>query len=118
MNDIKHKRGIDKMIGNEKNMIEFRDYKNFNDIYNLYLKIPFFFNKNYGLSLPFIALYNSNIKLIIKFKDFDKLYFINSTEDVIINNNTFKCDVLIDYILLEDKEKKLFANKRHQYLIE
>ena len=40
----------------------------------LYIPLIFWFNKNPGLSLPLLALNNSNIKLSVKFSPKNKIY--------------------------------------------
>ena len=90
----------------------------------LHLRIPlfFWFCTNIGLSLPNIALQNSEIRLIITFNDFNQLWvsstgkltpFINPKEISITSVN-----LLTDYIFLDDDERRLFVSKPHQYLIE
>lgn len=104
----------------------------------LHLRIPlkFWFCRNVGLSLPIIALQNHTVKLIFTFRKFEELW-ISSTADLLPIEQCFQnckqCDktctakehfsiisasVFVDYIYLEENERKWFVNNKHQYLIE
>ena len=104
----------------------------------LHLRIPlnFWFCRNIGLSLPLIALQNNTIKLIFTFSKFEELW-ISSTADLMpiekyIKNckqndknctvkeyfNIISASVFVDYIYLENNERKWFTNNKHYYLIE
>lgn len=104
----------------------------------LHLRIPlkFWFCNNIGLSIPNIALQNSTIRLLITFSDFDQLW-VSSTGDLSpikdCNNNCRNCgkvctlkehfnikkaSLFVDYIYLDDDERRWFVNNPHQYLIE
>jgi hypothetical protein len=104
----------------------------------LHLRVPlkFWFCRNIGLSLPNIALQNSDIRIIVTFSKFDKLW-VSSTGDLsplepCIANckscgkvctlkehfNIKKASLFVDYIYLEENERRWFVNNKHQYLIE
>jgi hypothetical protein len=71
----------------------------------VYLPLIFFFNRNPGLALPLIALQYHEVRL-----DFD-------LSDVYGNNfDSFK--VWGNYIYLDTEERRRFAQKGHEYLIE
>lgn len=104
----------------------------------LHLRVPlkFWFCNNIGLSIPNIALQNSTVRLIITFSNFDELW-VSSTGDLspiedCINNckscgkvctlkehfGIKKASLFVDYIYLDDNERKWFVNNHHRYLIE
>lgn len=104
----------------------------------LHLRIPmqFWFCRHIGLSLPNIALQNSTIKFIITFSEFDKLW-VSSTCDLTplepcIKNckqcgkvctvrehfDIISASLFVDYIYLDDNERRWFVNNQHSYLIE
>jgi len=112
----------------------------------LHLRIPlqFWFCRNVGLSLPSIALQDSTIRLIVTFANFDELW-VSSTGDLSPlepclqncrehgNRNmvsksstcTFKdhfaikhASLFVDYIYLDEPERKWFVENSHFYLIE
>jgi len=73
----------------------------------VYLPLLFFFNRNAGLYLPLIALQYHEVRL-----DFDlaadyQLYFDTNSPKVWAN-----------YIYLDTEERRRFAQKGHEYLIE
>jgi hypothetical protein len=68
----------------------------------VYLPLLFFFNRNPGLFLPLIALQYHEVRL-----DFDL------SADF---NNSFKC--WANYVFLDTEERRRFAQKGHEYLIE
>ena len=71
------------------------------------LPLLFFFNKNPGLSLPLIALQYHEVRIIFELADDYLSYF---------STNYF--NLWGNYMFLDAKERKLFANNGHEYLIE
>ena len=73
----------------------------------VYLPLLFFFNRNPGLYLPLIALQYHEVRL-----DFDLTsYFSNY-----LNTSIF--EVWANYVYLDTEERRRFAQKGHEYLIE
>ena len=73
----------------------------------VYLPLVFFFNRNPGLALPLIALQYHEVRI-----DFD----LASNFDKYLNTSTFK--VWGNYVYLDTEERRRFAQKGHEYLIE
>ena len=73
----------------------------------VYLPLIFFFNRNPGLYLPLIALQYHEVRL-----DFD----LAADFSAHLNTNTFK--VWANYVYLDTEERRRFAQKGHEYLIE
>ena len=73
----------------------------------VYLPLVFFFNRNPGLFLPLIALQYHEVRM-----DFD----LSSEFSLYTDNSTFK--VWANYIYLDTEERRRFAQKGHEYLIE
>ena len=74
----------------------------------VFLPLIFFFNRNPGLALPLIALQYHEVRL-----DFDlSANFTEYSDD----SKTFK--VWANYIYLDTEERRRFAQKGHEYLIE
>jgi hypothetical protein len=73
----------------------------------VFLPLIFFFNRNPGLALPLIALQYHEVRL-----DFDLTDQFSTHTD----NSTFK--VWANYIYLDTEERRRFAQKGHEYLIE
>jgi hypothetical protein len=73
----------------------------------VYLPLLFFFNRNPGLYLPLIALQYHEVRL-----DFNlSSYFANFF-------NTSRFEVWANYVYLDTEERRRFAQKGHEYLIE
>ena len=73
----------------------------------VYLPLLFFFNRNPGLYLPLIALQYHEVRL-----DFD----LSSEFGDYTDGQTFK--VWGNYVYLDTEERRRFAQKSHEYLIE
>ena len=73
----------------------------------MFLPLIFFFNRNPGLALPLIALQYHEVRM-----DFD----LSSEFSKYTDNSTFK--VWANYIYLDTEERRRFAQKGHEYLIE
>ena len=73
----------------------------------VYLPLLFFFNRDPGLALPLIALQYHEVRIDFTLSPQYKDYF---------GSNQFA--VWANYIYLDTAERDLFANKKHEYLIE
>ena len=73
----------------------------------VFLPLIFFFNRNPGLALPLIALQYHEVRL-----DFD----LSSEFSIYTDGSTFK--VWGNYMYLDTEERRRFAQKGHEYLIE
>jgi hypothetical protein len=73
----------------------------------VFLPLLFFFNRNPGLYLPLIALQYHEVRL-----DFNLTGYFNS----FFQQNRF--DVWANYVFLDTEERRRFAQKGHEYLIE
>jgi hypothetical protein len=71
------------------------------------LPLLFFFNKDPGLSLPLIALQYHEVRIIFELDD-NYLSYFSPNYFTLWGNYTF----------LDTKERKMFATKEHEYLIE
>ena len=73
----------------------------------VYLPLIFFFNRNPGLYLPLIALQYHEVRI-----DID----LASDFDTFLNKSVLK--VWANYVYLDTEERRRFAQKGHEYLIE
>jgi hypothetical protein len=88
----------------------------------LYIPLRFWFNNNIGLSLPLIALQTHPVRIIIKFRDLQNLFY----NDILKSNclqtidavNMTDVTLYGDYIYLDVDERRKFASVKHEYLIE
>ena len=98
----------------ETNALEERTY---------YIPLQFWFCRNPGLCLPLIALTQHEIKIKIEFKQSTNLIKsdVNITSPVDVDGNRLaikQCSLYVDYVYLDDDERKIFAQAPHEYLIE
>ena len=75
----------------------------------VYLPLLFFFNRNPGLYLPLIALQYHEVRL-----DFD----LTSTFSSYFGSSSPTFEVWANYVYLDTEERRRFAQKGHEYLIE
>lgn len=123
-----------KMIGND---IKLNTPTITNNETFLYVPIPFWYNNNYGMAIPLIALQFNNIQLKIKIKELKDVIYFNITKigsyineniresivNLIFSNikNIFETELeitaLLEYVFLDNMERKKFAQSSHEYLI-
>jgi len=94
---------IDKMIGNVDELIKFDSYKN---AYTLYIPLHFWFCNNISLSLPLIALTNSDVKINIEIAEFDECIIVGPTHYIYIT----------DAICLFKKYELIKINSQNEYI--
>lgn len=124
--DVNRRQGYYDMIGKSDNPVNFTNDKDL----DLWIPLQFWFNKGLGTSLPIIALQENQVKINVAFRDLTQL-IISSTGEVfdpktLYSNNPGVPSTLsiqstyltVNYIFLEDGERKIFAKNNHQYLIE
>lgn len=90
---------------------------------NVYTPFQFWFCRNYGLSLPLIALQYHDVRINIEYESIGNLvvYTAGDGNDTAprFNNISFgSSGILIDYIYLDSEERRRFAQVGHEYLIE
>ena len=121
-------RAYGRMTGRTQNSSFF----NYEGEYKLYVPLHFWFCRDIGLSLPLIALQNHEVRFNVKFRNVRELIVkkFNNEESSCSLVDLPKCTLntneislknaflYIDYIFLEDKERRIFAQKNHQYLID
>ena len=113
-NDTK-KKTLYKMIGGHN--IENYKSENGNKGGKYMVPLSFWFMDDISLSIPMVAMQYSEIEIGLKLKELNKLW-ISKTGKFIDNNFKIKkCELSIEYIYLDTKERKLFAQESHEYLI-
>lgn len=85
------------------------------------LQIPlfFWFCRNSGLALPLIALQYHSVRLQIEFRPFVELYRTTGTSVAIVGGqpSLIAPEVWVDYIFMDNAERKNYAQSPHEYLI-
>jgi len=81
------------------------------------IPLEFFFTKNYGMSLPICAINYQEVKIKIKFRDFnDCLNYDGSTPPLPVS--FMDSCLYIEYALLDQTLLTKYKTKKHMYLIE
>ena len=114
---VNKRAGFYSMIGKSDNPINLDN----NNELDLYVPLYFWFCKNIGLSLPLIAIQSQEVRFNITFRKYNELIISSNGLPINIPNNSLEITQTfldIDYIFLEDNERKLFSQNNHQYLIE
>lgn len=123
----KNKNVYNKFSGDALN---FNDYLDSNTVY---LVVPFWFNKNYGLSVPLTANYFNPIQIKLHTKPFAECIKINASntlnnfsknellknilEEYYNEYNKLKISMIAEYVFLDNLETKKFAESSHEYLV-
>jgi hypothetical protein len=79
------------------------------NVNSVYLPLLFFFNRNPGLYLPLIALQYHEVRLDFDLTPYFTSYFGSSAQVF---------EVWANYVYLDTEERRRFAQKGHEYLIE
>ena len=87
-----------------------------------------FLNRNIGLSLPLIALQSSQVRIVVTLRRFEELWVSSNdvepglgpenNSSVMDSKQLITAQLWVDYIFLENKERKKFAQCSLEYLIE
>lgn len=91
-----------------------------NAISQLRLHVPmfFWFNRDYAMALPLIALQYHEVVLKIQLRDFNSCYRNNTVSTTLSGYQIQQFRVWADYIFLDMEERRNFAQTQHEYLIE
>jgi hypothetical protein len=120
-------RGYNKLIGDvpELTLLDYNLPE-----YTLYVPLQFWFNRNTGLALPLIALQYHEVRFNIEFTQ--RQYLLNvagsvstpaGAVNIVAGNGGSTTDIvdasiLVDYIYLDQEERRRMAQVGHEYLIE
>ena len=111
-----HDRGYDKMIGNSPELTTIGGGEK---KVNLWVPLQFACCRNDGLALPVIALQYHDIKISFTFERLERL--VNRASNFTVSTADFKMEaasLFVDYVYLDDEERKKFAQASHEYLFE
>lgn len=81
----------------------------------IFIPLQFWFCRNYGLALPLIALSYHEVKLNVEFAHVDELIRSAGIE---MRSIELQAQLWVEYIYLDDDERRRFAQTVHEYLIE
>ena len=109
------KRAVYKMVGG----FNFSSYSAYsgNQGGNYIVPLSFWFSDDISNSIPFVALQYNEIEVRIKFKDFNKLWISSDGNAPVGKYKITSCLLSTEFIYLDTKERKLMAQKSHEYII-
>lgn len=84
----------------------------------LYIPLHFWFCKKIGNSIPLVALQHQDVKVNIEFRAVDELLRTDSANTSVTTPTLTSVSLFVDYIFLDNKERKMFVEKNHEYIIE
>ncbi len=102
---------LDKLVGTK--LVDGAAPSTDSTVLNLNIPLLFSFCRNPGLALPLIALQYHEIELWIEFET-----LANIVQTGTITGDLSSVELWADYIFLDTEERKEFAQKPHEYLIE
>ena len=115
---VNKKDGYFNMIGKSFNTVNYENNKEL----LLYVPLQFWFCKNIGLSLPLIALQSQEVRINLNLRNYNELIISSNGESILSSPNTQEINIIsgsleVDYIFLEEDERKIFTQNNLQYLV-
>jgi len=114
-------RGYNQLIGDVPTLTTLASQVPANN-FNVYTPLQFWFCRNYGLSLPLIALQYHDVRINLEYETMSNLVVYNTGTNGVapqFNNYTYgSSGILIEYVYLDSEERRRFAQVGHEYLIE
>lgn len=101
----KNKAGYEKMIGKK---VEEKGQ-------TIYIPLAFWWNRTPGMALPLIALQYHEVKITVEFNSFKDIVVDPTTTTT---HNSINASLYTDFIYIDTEERKRFAQKPHEYLID
>ena len=108
-------RSYSNMIGNKGSLIN--EAQSIGPQY-LYIPLQFWFCRKNGLALPIGALQIHDIEIRIKLRGVDQLYQTYAPDNVVSIDKLENVSLFVNYIFLDDVERRVFVKSDHKYLIE
>jgi hypothetical protein len=84
----------------------------------LHIPMCFWFNRDYSLALPLIALQYHDIVLKVQLRDFNSCYRNNTNTTLLSGYQISVFNAWVDYIHLDIEERRKYAHNSHEILIE
>jgi hypothetical protein len=111
--------GFNEMIGKSDSPINLNNNKEL----QLFIPLQFWFCKNIGLALPLISLQTQEVRINLTLRNYSEL--IVSSSGALIKDSPNNSEISltkgylqVDYIFLEENERKIFTKNNLQYLVE
>jgi hypothetical protein len=112
---VAHERGDNIMLGHVPEMYTISSDPK--PAMRLYIQFFLFFGKHYGNSLPLINMMYSDIKLKLKLRKFEDLFYIEDG-GALKKPVKMKFQLLGNYIYLDDDERRICAKTKSEALME
>jgi hypothetical protein len=93
-----------------RRLTDFVDNEPAGTVKRFYLPLVFYFNTQPGLALPLIALQYHVVRILID--------FASTVDGVSTSSDDLQVTLWVDYVFLDQEERKRFATSAHEYLIE
>jgi hypothetical protein len=110
--------GYNSMIGKSDSPLNLDNNKEL----DLYVPLNFWFCKSIGASLPLVSIQTQDVRIIVTFRQYGELIISSDGFPLKLRNQNLiqiqQTFLDVDYIFLEDEERRFFARNNHQYLIE
>jgi len=106
----------DDMVGNFDSVSSLKD--NASSQYRVFIPLFFWFNRDYGMALPLIALQYHEVALKIHFRGLNDCIRNDNSIATLSGYSFVTCECWVDYIMLDTEERIKFANTQHEYLID
>ena len=81
----------------------------------LYIPLHFWWNRTPGMALPLIALQYHEVKIEVRFA---KLESVVVDVAAVSGSTNFEAKLIVDYVYIDNEERKRFAQANHEYLID
>jgi hypothetical protein len=104
----------DKMIGNRTDVVPSSPGEALAAPGKLYVPLQFWFCNNYALAFPLIACQYHEVKVNITFASLPEVARGTGLSAV----GALSADLYVDYVFLDNDERRKFATSAHEYLIE
>jgi hypothetical protein len=114
--NVYQEENYNKMIGDIDYLTSFD--ANLKPQYKLYIPLQFWFCRHNGLSIPLVALRYHDVQINIKFRKLEECAYIESGYSLFDSLHIDNASLFVDYIYLDNLERKRFARASHEYLIE
>lgn len=116
--DANKRKGHDILNGNSIDNVTYSPSKK--DRNEIFVPLTFWFNKNYGSSLPISSLEYDKLEFFVRFRNRNEIIICN--DNFLLNDigqiQIEECSFITEHIYLDDRERKLFVKSSHEYLIE
>ena len=102
--------GLSSMIGSHRTK----------DAQTLYIPLHFWWNRTPGMALPLIALQYHEVKIEVNFAPLSELTVTGDSPvtPVVETGGALAAKLYVDYVYIDNEERKRFAQANHEYLID